>query len=64
MTKLRLWRRGLSRWARCNHKGPYKEGQEGAGRRDQTCQVLALKVEERPWAKDAGGLWKLEGAGK
>ena len=64
MTKLRLWSWGLSRWAQCNHKGPYKEGREGGGHRDRAGQVLALKVEEGPWAKDAGGLWKLEGAGK
>ena len=36
MTKLRLSRWGLSRWAQCNHKSPYKEGREKAGETDMS----------------------------
>lgn len=56
MIKLRNLRQypGLSRWAQCNHKGPYKPENnvtmkvEGQRQRMEDIMVLALKMEDGP----------------
>lgn len=36
--------RGLSRWVECNHKGPYKERQEGPSHRNKCIMEAEVRV--------------------
>lgn len=49
---------GLSKWAWCNHKDPYRE--EAEGQRSEDATLLALKMKERDLeSKNADGLREL-----